>query len=67
VINTLEVKKIRSACTGCARSSYYNRICVMDQGRNAELDTPYQLYLKGGIFSGMCDRSSIRMEDFEGR
>lgn len=45
----------------------YDRICVMDQGRIAELDTPYQLYLKGGIFRGMCDRSGIRVEDFEGK
>jgi ATP-binding cassette subfamily C (CFTR/MRP) protein 1 len=45
----------------------YDRICVMDQGRIAELDSPYQLYLKGGIFRGMCDRSGIRVEDFENR
>jgi ATP-binding cassette, subfamily C (CFTR/MRP), member 1 len=42
----------------------YDRICVMDQGKIAELDTPLALYEKGGIFRGMCDRSGIRKEDF---
>lgn len=42
----------------------YDRICVMDQGLIAELDTPLALYEKGGIFRGMCDRSGIRREDF---
>jgi ATP-binding cassette subfamily C (CFTR/MRP) protein 1 len=42
----------------------YDRICVMDQGKIAELDTPSALYEKGGIFRGMCDRSGIRKEDF---
>lgn len=43
----------------------YDRICVMDQGRIAELDTPIRLWKEGGIFRGMCDRSGIRREDFE--
>lgn len=43
----------------------YDRICVMDQGQIAELDTPLALYDNGGIFRGMCDRSGIRREDFE--
>ena len=42
----------------------YDRICVMDQGRIAELDTPKALYERGGIFRGMCDRGGIRREDF---
>lgn len=42
----------------------YDRICVMDQGRIAELDTPLTLYERGGIFRSMCDRSGIRREDF---
>lgn len=42
----------------------YERICVMDAGRIAELDTPLKLWRKDdGIFRGMCDRSGIRMED----
>lgn len=45
----------------------YDRICVMDQGRIAELDAPWTLYEKGGIFRGMCDRGGIRREDFETR
>ncbi|OJD31060.1 abc transporter [Diplodia corticola] len=42
----------------------YDRICVMDQGQIAELDTPLGLWEKeGGIFRSMCERSSIRKED----
>ncbi|EPE09733.1 abc transporter [Ophiostoma piceae UAMH 11346] len=42
----------------------YDRICVMDQGRIAELDNPMVLYqMEGGIFRGMCDRSGIRADD----
>ncbi|OBT70508.1 hypothetical protein VE03_00185 [Pseudogymnoascus sp. 23342-1-I1] len=44
----------------------YDRICVMDKGSIAELDTPLRLYEAGGIFRGMCDRSGIRREDFGG-
>ncbi|RFU34609.1 hypothetical protein B7463_g1692, partial [Scytalidium lignicola] len=43
----------------------YDRICVMDQGRIAELDTPLTLYERGGIFRSMCDRGGIRREDFD--
>ncbi|KAI9884586.1 MAG: hypothetical protein M1823_003635 [Watsoniomyces obsoletus] len=44
---------------------HYDRICVMDAGRIAELDTPLALFEKeGGIFRGMCERSGIRSEDF---
>jgi ATP-binding cassette subfamily C (CFTR/MRP) protein 1 len=42
----------------------YDRILVMDAGRVAELDRPIDLYDRGGIFRGMCDRSGIRREDF---
>lgn len=45
----------------------YDRICVMDQGRIAELDTPLNLWkMDGGIFKGMCERSGIRAEDIRG-
>jgi ATP-binding cassette subfamily C (CFTR/MRP) protein 1 len=44
----------------------YDRICVMDQGTIAELDTPHALYARGGIFRGMCDKGGIREEDFTG-
>ena len=44
----------------------YDRICVMDQGRIAELDRPLRLWEEGGIFRSMCDRSGIRREDFGG-
>jgi len=42
----------------------YDRICVMDQGQIAELDTPVALWEQGGIFRSMCERSGIRREDF---
>jgi ATP-binding cassette, subfamily C (CFTR/MRP), member 1 len=42
----------------------YDRICVMDKGRIAELDTPIKLFEAGGIFRGMCDKSHIVREDF---
>ena len=42
----------------------YDRICVMDAGRIAEFDTPANLYKQtDGIFRGMCDRSSITLDD----
>lgn len=42
----------------------YDRICVMDKGRIAEIGTPMQLFeMEGGIFRGMCERSGIRGED----
>jgi ABC-type multidrug transport system fused ATPase/permease subunit len=45
----------------------YDRICVMDAGRIAELDSPLELWKKeGGIFRGMCERSGIRLEDIRG-
>ena len=45
----------------------YDRICVMDAGRIAELDSPLELWKKeDGIFRGMCDRSGIRLEDIHG-
>ncbi|KAH8700278.1 putative ABC multidrug transporter [Talaromyces proteolyticus] len=42
----------------------YDRICVMDQGQIAEMDTPLNLWEKNGIFRSMCDRSGIEREDF---
>ena len=37
----------------------YDRILVMDGGTVAEYDSPLDLFDNGGIFRGMCDRSSI--------
>ncbi|PFH59064.1 hypothetical protein XA68_12829 [Ophiocordyceps unilateralis] len=42
----------------------YDRVCVMDAGRIAELDEPRSLWLRGGIFRAMCDQSGIRLADF---
>ncbi|KAL5615528.1 uncharacterized protein BROUX77_001365 [Berkeleyomyces rouxiae] len=42
----------------------YDRICVMDRGQIAQLDTPLNLWKEeGGIFRSMCDRGGIRLED----
>lgn len=43
----------------------YDRICVMDQGRIAELDRPLRLWEDGGLFRSMCEQSGIRREDFD--
>ena len=43
----------------------YDRICVMDHGTIAELDTPLALWEDGGIFRSMCDRSGISRQDFD--
>ncbi|KAF8907317.1 ABC transporter [Gymnopilus junonius] len=44
----------------------YNRICVLDAGQIAEFDTPARLYEKqDGIFRGMCERSSITLDDIK--
>ncbi|KAJ5579757.1 uncharacterized protein N7459_005742 [Penicillium hispanicum] len=43
---------------------HYDRICVMDQGQIAEMDSPLALWdRKDGIFRAMCDRSGISRED----
>jgi ABC-type multidrug transport system fused ATPase/permease subunit len=45
----------------------YDRICVMDKGRIAEMGAPLELWrMEGGIFRGMCERSGIRGEDIRG-
>ncbi|PCH42273.1 hypothetical protein WOLCODRAFT_137808 [Wolfiporia cocos MD-104 SS10] len=42
----------------------YDRICVMDAGGIAELDTPARLFeRRDGIFRGMCERSAITLDD----
>ncbi|GLB40491.1 putative transporter [Lyophyllum shimeji] len=44
----------------------YDRICVLDAGQIAEFDTPVRLYqITNGIFRGMCERSSITLEDLQ--
>lgn len=47
---------------------HYDRICVMDQGSIAEMDSPLRLWEKeDGIFRAMCDRSGISREDISGQ
>ncbi|KAH9043417.1 P-loop containing nucleoside triphosphate hydrolase protein, partial [Lactarius hengduanensis] len=41
----------------------YDRICVLDNGKIVEYDTPEVRYAQDGIFRGMCDRSSITLEN----
>ncbi|KAG6381932.1 ABC transporter [Boletus reticuloceps] len=42
----------------------YDRICVLNAGTIVEFDTPANLFeIPDGIFRGMCDRSSISLED----
>ncbi|KAH9032928.1 P-loop containing nucleoside triphosphate hydrolase protein, partial [Lactarius hengduanensis] len=41
----------------------YDHICVLDNGKIAEFDVPEVLYAQGGIFRGMCEHSSITLED----
>ncbi|KAG9048922.1 hypothetical protein FS837_011659 [Tulasnella sp. UAMH 9824] len=43
----------------------YDRVLVLDHGNIAELDTPYNLFMKeGGIFRGLCEQSKITAKDF---
>ncbi|GAV28859.1 hypothetical protein PMKS-002337 [Pichia membranifaciens] len=42
----------------------YDRILVMDKGECAEFDTPKKLWIEGGIFRSMCDKSGINENDF---
>lgn len=44
----------------------YDRICVMDAGQIADMDTPLALWHENSIFRSMCDRSGIRAEDIQG-
>lgn len=39
----------------------YDRVMVMESGEIAEFDTPKALYKKGGIFTQMCEKSSIKL------
>ncbi|SCU90689.1 LAMI_0E03202g1_1 [Lachancea mirantina] len=43
----------------------YDRILVLEQGSVAEFDTPKALFRAGGIFTEMCQRSSITSADFK--
>ncbi|KAI5461810.1 P-loop containing nucleoside triphosphate hydrolase protein [Mariannaea sp. PMI_226] len=43
----------------------YDRICVVDEGRVAELSTPIDLWCRGGVFRSMCDQSGIGMSELQ--
>ncbi|KAI1342933.1 ABC multidrug transporter-like protein [Xylariaceae sp. FL0016] len=41
----------------------YDRICVMDQGRVAEIGPPLELFDQDGIFTSMCNKGGIDRTD----
>ncbi|WVQ72026.1 hypothetical protein IAR50_001570 [Cryptococcus sp. DSM 104548] len=43
----------------------YDRILVMSDGQVAELDTPENLFLMGGIFTEMCSKANISLGDIQ--
>jgi ABC-type multidrug transport system fused ATPase/permease subunit len=43
----------------------FDKILVMHEGRVAEFDTPSNLFHQGGIFTSMCDNSSITADDLK--
>lgn len=45
---------------------HYDKVCVMDRGKMAEMGTPMELWNSGGIFRGMCETSGISQTDLEG-
>jgi ABC-type multidrug transport system fused ATPase/permease subunit len=45
---------------------FYDRVCVMERGRIAELGTPRELWDLGGVFKGMCETSGISREELGG-
>ncbi|OGM41096.1 putative ABC multidrug transporter [Aspergillus bombycis] len=44
---------------------HYDRICVMDKGCIAELNTPVRLWEQQGIFREMCNQSGITRGELE--
>lgn len=43
----------------------YDRICVMDSGRVAEMGRPEELFEKeDGMFRALCEQASISAKDF---
>ncbi|KAJ1323690.1 ATP-binding cassette subfamily C (CFTR/MRP) member 1 [Microdochium nivale] len=43
----------------------YDRVCVVDDKRVAEIGPPRELWEAGGLFRAMCDRASISEGDFD--
>lgn len=46
------------------RAVYYDRVLVMDGGRVAEFDTPFNLFdREDSIFRSLCDEAGLTRED----
>ncbi|KAI1142928.1 P-loop containing nucleoside triphosphate hydrolase protein [Hypoxylon sp. FL0543] len=43
----------------------YDRICVLDSGHIAELDTPIRLWERHGVFRSMCNQMGVERSDFD--
>ena len=43
----------------------YDRVVVMDKGRVVEMGRPKELWERGGLWRGMCERGGVKEEDFE--
>ena len=43
----------------------YDRVVVMDRGRVVEVGRPKELWDRGGLWRGMCERGGVKEEDFE--
>jgi len=41
----------------------YDRVCVVEDGRVAEIGSPLELFRRGGAFAKLCEQSQITAED----
>lgn len=64
MIKSFEGKTVLTVAHRIRTIIHYDRICVMEQGRIAELGSPRELWELGGIFRGMCETSGISQSDF---
>lgn len=44
---------------------HYDKVCVMNKGRIAELGSPMELWKAAGVFKSMCEESGISREDLQ--
>ncbi|KAF8422979.1 P-loop containing nucleoside triphosphate hydrolase protein [Tirmania nivea] len=43
----------------------YDRVVVMDRGKVVEMGGPKELWERGGVWRGMCEKGGVKEEDFE--